>query len=427
MARGPATTAMTGAQLAAWTRRARRRTPRGGAQLAVALGLGGGAAWIASRPDAAAASDAWLTVLVACVLGLALAIPQGMFWRRDAALLARLPIDGRALLDAALRRIAEVASGVALATALLAAPLLRWSTPLALRHAAVGVAVIVLTAALVAAVATAAAALVGAALAQAARLTAMARTLATDARAPATSWLGILPGLATAAVVLLALALRPCVQRGAPTMLGPGPLVLAIAVGAALLALVAARGVAPGMAVALREVAALDRVRLAHLEIHPPSRIEAALARALGGAAATVLTKDARLMRRRYPMAWIVGVAVWLGGGVAGLAASAEPVTWAVAAGALAGGYLALLGGRLARAPIEEVRQLALLPVAPAAAARGKRAWLLGWGLCFALPGLALAARGSLVGAGVGVALVLVGAVLGAARAGQLGYHPAHG
>ncbi len=418
---------MTGAQLAAWSRRARRREPRRGLMLAALLGTVGATAWIARAADASAASDAWLTVTVVVLLGLALAIPQGMFWRRDAALLARLPIDGRALLGASLRRTAEVAGGVAVVVAVLAAPLARWSTVAALRHAAVGVGLVVLAAALVAAVATAAAALVGAALAQAARLTAMARTLATDARGPATSWLGILPGLATAAVVLLALALRPFVQRGGPTMLGPGALVLAIAVGGALLALLAARAVAPGMAVALREVAALDRVRLAHLEIHPPSRIEAALARLVGGRAAIVLTKDARLMRRRYPMAWIVGVGVWFAGGVGGLATSAEPVTWAVAAGALAGGYLALLGGRLATAPIEERRQLALLPVALAAAARGKRAWLLGWTITFVVPGLALAARGSLLGAGLGVGLALVGALVGAARAGQLGYHPAHG
>lgn len=181
------------------------------------------------------------------------------------------------------------------------------------------------------------------------------------------------------------------------------------------------------MAIALREVAALDRLRLAHLEIQPPSAVERMLIARLAPAGARLLHKDARLMRRRYPMAWIVGAATWGAGAIVAMGAVASPTAWLLATGLLAGAYLATLGGRLAHAPIELPRLLAMMPVPLAAAARAKRAWLLGWLLVFPVPALALGAASAPLAAGVAALLVLLGAALAAVRAGALGYHPGHG
>ena len=149
--------------------------------------------------------------------------------------------------------------------------------------------------------------------------------------------------------------------------------------------MVAARQLAPGLAFALREVAALDRQRLAHVEIHPPTALEAALAKRLPTRPRLILRKDARLMRRRYPMAWVVGFGLW---GVAVVtrvwyAEQAQTVMlWLLAIGA---GYGFVLATRTVRAPIDggELRVLAGFPVTQVTAA--KVAWVALWSVCFVL------------------------------------------
>ena len=68
---------------------------------------------------------------------------------------------------------------------------------------------------------------------------------------------------------------------------------------------------------AMREVAALDRQILAHLEIHRATGLERAVAARLGGGAGPVFDRMARLLRRRYPL-FALGGAVTAGGGGGG-------------------------------------------------------------------------------------------------------------
>jgi hypothetical protein len=166
------------------------------------------------------------------------------------------------------------------------------------------------------------------------------------------------------------------------------------------------------MGAILRDVSALDRQRLATLEIRPPTGIEHAIGR-LAGDAALPYGKDARLVRRRYPMAFALGSLAFLVLAIVGLSQPADPVPWLTATIAAAAAYAIALAGRLRRPPIELPRLSATLPITAAAAARAKLAWVLGWwtifvavpGLFAALrqtdpaPGLALVAAGTLVAA----------------------------
>jgi len=129
----------------------------------------------------------------------------------------------------------------------------------------------------------------------------------------------------------------------------------------------------------LREVAALDRQQLAHIEVHPPTTIERGWMRLVPAGARAVLGKDARLMRRRYPLAYVVGVvgvlALWI------LAATAPGgfVAWAAAIAAGMGVYAALLARRLWDAPIEHALLLSSLPIARRDVRIAKRAWWMLW------------------------------------------------
>jgi hypothetical protein len=77
---------------------------------------------------------------------------------------------------------------------------------------------------------------------------------------------------------------------------------------------------------------------------------------------------------------------------IAGLARPADPLTWLV--GVVAGMtlYAVVLAGRLGRPPIELPRLSATLPIPPAAIARAKLAWVVGWTTVFLLVPLAFAA-----------------------------------
>ncbi|HWU87116.1 MAG TPA: hypothetical protein VN253_07570, partial [Kofleriaceae bacterium] len=137
---------------------------------------------------------------------------------------------------------------------------------------------------------------------------------------------------------------------------------------------------------------------------------ERAIARLLGDAALPY-AKDARLVRRRYPMAFALGSLAFLVLTIIGLAVPDDPVPWLTATIAAAAAYAIALAARLRRPPIELPRLSSTLPIAAAASARAKLAWLLGWwtifvaapGLFAALrqtdpvPGLALVAAGTLV------------------------------
>lgn len=402
---------MTGRELIRWSSLHERRARAAGglaSPLAIALIAGGAlAGWVAWRSGAgiAAASRAWLAGALAAFALAFMRVPFHLYWRADAALLAQLPIEGGPLLDAALWRCLRAAGATTLAVAIGAAPLVVDAPGLAARHLALAGALGLCAALLLPAVAIGAAALV--AISQSAGMAALrvaagidrdvaptpaARAPAAQAPAPSTALLGALPGFAATAVIVAVLLIARWLTGGTPAV--PAPAVLGALAGASVLAIVAARAAAPRvMGTILRDVSALDRQRLATLEIRPPTAAERAIARRLGDAALPY-SKDARLMRRRYPMVFALGALAFAALALIGLARPADPTPWLIATVVGTAAYGLAVGARLHRPPIELARLSHTLPIAPAARRRAKTAWLVGWwGVYVAAPGVFAALR----------------------------------
>jgi hypothetical protein len=161
-----------------------------------------------------------------------------------------------------------------------------------------------------------------------------------------------------------------------------------------VVAIVAARSSAPRvMGTILRDVSALDRQRLAHLELDPPTALERLFAKLAGGGA-LVYTKDARLLRRRFPMAFALGALAFIIFVIVGVARPDDPAPWLTATIAGAALYAIALAGRLYRPPIELARLSSSLPLTHGDIARAKLVWLLGWWTVFiAAPALFAALR----------------------------------
>ena len=316
---------MTTRELMRWTRLHERRAHAWWrSSWAVAIIAGGVlAAFVAWRAHASrdSASASWLAgTLVAFALAF-LRVPFHLYWRTDAALLAQLPIDGRALVDVALVRCVRAAAATTLACAIGALPL---GAALFAHHLLLAGALGVAAAGLLPAVALWAAMLVAGA--QHANVAVAMRVVgavasptprniaaaATSRRATASSGtvLGALPGFAATLVIVDVLIASPYLT-GSATLTDVAPWLAALA-GTSLAALVIARaGAAHVMGTILRDVSALDRQRLAPLEIRKPTALERAIMAVLGDAALPY-SKDARLMRRRYPMAFALGALSFL-------------------------------------------------------------------------------------------------------------------
>ena len=427
--------AMTSRQLIAWAALHERRARTGGvlgSALVVTLLAGGAlAGWVAWRGTAGvgAASHAWLAgALVAFALAF-MRVPFHLYWRADAALLAQLPIEGGPLLDAALWRCVRAAASTTFAVALGAVPLARvpgGSLELACRHVAVAGALGIAAALLLPAVAVWAATLVAAsqgdrvaALRVAAGIDATRRTTGTDAATrpptPSTAALGAFPGFASTLVLVGVLLETAWLTGGTPA--APAPIVLGLIAAVSVLAITLTRATAPRlMGTILRDVSALDRQRLAALEINPPTAIERRIARLLGEGALPY-TKDAQLMRRRYPMAFALGALIFLVLAIVGLAQPTDPMPWLTATLVGAAAYGLALAGRLHHPPIELAKLSAMLPISPAAIARAKRAWVLAWWSIFVVvPGVFAVVRQAepLAGAALlgGGTLLVLGAAL---------------
>jgi hypothetical protein len=414
---------MTSRELLRWTRLYERRSRQWFAS-PLLLALGAGVllavfvAWRA-RTSVDAASTGWLACAVVAAALAFMRVPFHLYWRSDAALLAQLPIGGGALFDAALVRCVRAAAATVLALVVAAIPLALLpaeavheatrqitATPIAgdvpaltplmfaLHHAAVAGVLGLAAGLLVPGVVIWAASLLvvgdgGRAAAVAVGIaTVRPDKLLTPAdRASAGAILGAIPGAAGALIIVTTILStgwlfdEPIDGRSAALMFGVS--------AASLAAAFAARRAAPRvMATILRDVSALDRQRLAHLEIHPPTALERALA-AMLGAAGLPYRKDARLMRRRYPMAFALGALIFITLAIMGLAHPSLPWLVAVVAGAVL--YAGALTGRLARPPIELPRLSATLPITGAARRRAKLAWIVSWSLVFVLAPLAFA------------------------------------
>jgi hypothetical protein len=404
------------------------------------------AAFVYWRADAAgpvAGSRAWLAGALAA-FGLAFVrVPFHLYWRQDAALLAQLPIGGGALFDAAWLRCMRAAAATLVAVVIGALPLALLDpgvvafatrtlepTPIAgppvgglsaiefaLRHIALAGVLGLLAACFMPAIATWSASLVAYgkdALELATKLAGaparqeaepgLASVRGVEARghdaahAPpqppgsASAILGAVPGFAATVVIVLVLLAAPWLFDAEPVIPAAGVLVGLAA--ASVLLILAVRTRAPRvMGTILRDVSALDRQRLATLEVRPPTAIERLVASMLGEAALPY-RKDARLMRRRYPMAFALGALCFAVLVILGLAVPADPTPWLVAVLAGAAMYGVALAGRLFRPPIELPRLAATLPISPAARTRAKIAWLVTWTVVFvAIPVAFAAAR----------------------------------
>jgi hypothetical protein len=322
-------------------------------------------ACVAGAAIAAIASTGGPNAHLACALGASafafMRVPFHIYWRADAALLAQLPIDGTELFAAALRRCVRAAAATMLALVIGALPL----TSSLARELAIAGALGVAAACLLPAVATFAAMIVAAA--------------PDGQRGNASAILGALPGFASAGVVVVVILACAYDQLA----------ILGALAAASIVAIAAVRVSAPRMmATILRDVSALDRQRLAKLEIHPPTAIERLVGKLVGRDAALAYGKDARLVRRRYPMAFALGSFAFVALVIVGLARPDDPAPWL---GALLGGgvlYGAVLAERLRRPPIELPRLSATLPISPGSRRVAKLAWTLAWAVVYlAVPG----------------------------------------
>lgn len=135
---------------------------------------------------------------------------------------------------------------------------------------------------------------------------------------------------------------------------------------------------------AMREVAALDRQILAHLEIHRATGLERAVAARLRDGAGPVFDGMARLLRRRYPLFALAGALAGIALVAIGLGRPTDADRWLAITLAGAAAVAVLLARATTQPAIELPRATATLPIAPAAVATARRAavalWL-GWWL----------------------------------------------
>ena len=385
--------AIAGRDLIRWsTLHERRASSVATRPLAIVAGLGAAfAGWVAWRGQIsfAAASNAWLAGTCIAFMIAFLRVPFHIYWRSDAALLAQLPIEGGALLAAALYRCVRAAVATTLIVAIGAAPLFDHGSELALRHLAIAGSLGISAALLLPSVALFAAQLVALSASEAVATMRAATGIDATAKAPSpnTALLGALPGFAATGVFVAILLLPAWLTGGVPS--APPAITLALVVGASVLAILGARAGMPRiMGQILRDVSSLDRQRLATLEIQPPTGIERMIA-ALIGDGALAYSKDARLMRRRYPMAFALGALAFLVLVIIGFKQPGDPLPWLVATLVGMTAYGIAVGGRLHHPPIELLRLSQSLPISTTARRRAKLAWITGWWTIFVIvPGL---------------------------------------
>lgn len=362
---------MTGAQLAAWERRAAARAGRRGPwrSLVVGLVLGGG---LAALARAGAVDDAHLAasaIVVITSVGVLLGAPRRGFWTSDAALLGTLPIPGEALRARAER--GAIAAGVR--AVLLGVPAMfgAWhAEPVA----ALGGAVVAVGAAVVALLLAPPAIGGGAALATSAGLQQEVGK-ATGAGGPRVVFLAFVPAFLSAALALWILGLLPSAS-GAP-LLGPARvserrwMLLAGPVAAFLLAMATRPAVARALERATGKMAALDDERLAHVELERARGLERAAGAGLS--ARRLYEKDVACARRRWPIVYLAQgacvIAAWLTALIAGPSGA---LRGGVLVGAAIVALAALLGRLITSPPVEIPRLLATLPLAPSSVRAAK-------------------------------------------------------
>jgi hypothetical protein len=398
---------VTSRQFIRWTRLHERRANKSSivVTLVAAVAFAAFVYWRAGDP--VSTSHAWLAgALVASGLAF-MRVPFHLYWRQDAAFLAQLPIPGTALFDAAVLRCVRAAAQTtlvmiagALALFALDPAKVEWATrelqatPIAgppvpglsltefvARHVGVALVLGAIAAGLMPAVATWAATLVRQNVVSVATKIAGAPAQQATSTNPSTTLLGALPGFVSTVVITLVIIAAPGLYNREASL---SPLAVMFGLAAlSIVSILAMRAAAAKvMGDILRDVSALDRQQLATLEIREPTALERTIARLLGDAGLPY-RKDARLMRRRYPMAFALGALVFAVLVIVGLARPADPTPWLVVAIGGAALYAIVLARRLYHPPIELLRLSATLPISAEARTRAKVAWVAAWAIVF--------------------------------------------
>lgn len=365
---------------------------------------------------ASATVDAELYWLLAAVGAAALVVmgaPFRMFWRPDAGLLGRLPIAGRELYRLETWRALGAAWPSGIAVAIGAFGLHLPALALA-RHVAFVLALQLAATVLAPAIGALAGAIV---------VSSKARGLVTGLTGgyatPGTIWLSFLPGLGGLGLARLGWMGAGWLREGNVATAAP----LAAAVLGALALLFALEPLARRfLGTATREIAALDAVRLAHVDLTAARGLEKQWGRMLlAGPARLVYEKDVALMRRRHPGFYLVTGLGVLTLGIVSVAAAAPMRERVVCAGAVAlGGYVLLLARRLTVAPTELPRLITTLPLPETTIWRAKWAhvaWRVLWatatsGAIALIRSPAPAHLGLLLGAICATTVLIAGAIV---------------
>jgi hypothetical protein len=323
----------------------------------------GGATWIG-------ASELWVTALAVSHLVVFFGAPFRTYWRRDSALLARLPLTGGALHRLAALRAIRATNRVSAACAIGGLALGCFhSWELAARHL-----VLLLLAWLGAGLFAPAVVLSAGATVASDKAEAMLKSFGGEFSAPRTTWLGALPGMAAAALALELIAGASWAAGGIPP--GASPLWfllpgLLVPLGAAVWARARADALMPA---ALREVAALDQERLAHVDLSQPSPLERAWFKlVMSLEARLVANKDARLLRRRYPSPYFTIPLGVVALAVASFTAREGLLAWAGVLLAAMAAYCVLMAARMIALPTEHARLMSTLPLSERDVLRSKR------------------------------------------------------
>jgi hypothetical protein len=361
--------ALNGARLVAWDRleRTRRGATRRELIGAIVIGvvLSGALFAIRWRAGVDEAAAWWLRVTMIAGAAMVMRGPWLLFWRPDSALLARLPIDGAALYRLGAIRAARLALATGLVLVLACAPWI--DAPVAMaRHLAV-VALTMITAALLTPAATTA----GGAIVASDRAQALIDSMAGEFRGPSVAWLSLLATVGGLGVGSAVWILAPWIDSGSWDQ---STIVVVVAAPVTAIALhVAAIPLArTTLSAATREVAALDAVRLAHVQLDRARGLERLIGRA-AGPGRPVYEKDVALARRRFPLFYLTaGLGVIVAWIIALAGNSGTRTQWVIGVMVLLAAHLALFAQRLVTPPIERARLLATLPFPPGAIRRAK-------------------------------------------------------
>ena len=344
----------------------------------------------AGTSNPAGLSREWFFLAAAAHVIVFFRAPFRLYWHRDSKLLARLPIDGDQLFGLSLSRAINECILVAIPACAAAAGFIGLDAIYAVRHLLLAGVLFLFTALFAPCLALFAGAAVANDKTQAA-IAAMGGEFA----APRNSLLGALPAVGATAMILTVAASGDWSTGGYPVV-SSIHIIWAIGLGVPLISLFFAyRSSAATMPAALREVSSLDQERLAHVERTEPSALERLWIRmTMPAAQALVAEKDARSLRRRFPLPYfLMAVATLTLWGVAILQPDTHVTTGSIilVTGTL---YAAVMRRRVDLPPIEQSRLATSLAPGPSAFTSAKRRFaLLRLGTFWSLGGIPWALR----------------------------------